>query len=50
MMIWFAGISLDTCCNNTNANKTTTKKALCCECGVFYTITHVDYRVISYKY
>ena len=26
------------------------KKTLSCECGVFYTITRVDYRVISYQY
>ena len=26
------------------------KKTLSCESGVFYTITHVDHRVISYKY
>ena len=30
--------------------QTNKKKKLSCECGVFYTITRVDYRVISYKY
>ena len=50
MMIWFAGILQDTCCNKTNENKTNEqKKKLSCECGVFYTITRVDYRVISYN-
>ena len=34
-----------------NENKTNTKKKkLSCEFGVFYSITRVDYRVISYKY
>ena len=27
-----------------------TKNKLSCEFGVFYSITRVDYRVISYKY
>ena len=27
-----------------------TNKKLSCEFGVFYSITRVDYRVISYKY
>ena len=27
MMIWFAGILQDTCCNKTNENKTTKKNA-----------------------
>ena len=45
MMIWFAGILQNTCCNKTNENKTNKKKTLSCECSVFYTITHVDYRV-----
>ena len=27
-----------------------TKNTLSCEFGVFYSITRVDYRVISYKY
>ena len=49
MMIWFAGILQYTCCNKTNENKTN-KKMLSFECGVFYTITRVDCRVISYKY
>ena len=48
MMTWFAGISQDACCNKTNENKTN-KKLLSCECGVFFTIMRVDYRVISYK-
>ena len=50
MIIWFAGIVQDTCCNKINENKTKNKNPLSCECGVFYTITRVDYRVISYKY
>ena len=51
MMIWFAGILQNIlCCNQTNENKTTKKKTLSCEFGVFYSITRVDYRVISYKY
>ena len=33
-----------------NENKTNNKKKLSCEFGVFYSITRVDYRVISYKY
>ena len=49
MMIWFAAILKNTCCNYTNENKTK-KNTLSCECGVFYTITRVDYRVFSYKY
>ena len=49
MMIWFAGILQNTCCNKTNENKTN-QTTLSCEWGVFYTITHVDYGVISYKY
>ena len=49
MMIWFAGISQNTCCNKTNNNKAN-QKTLSCECGVFYTITRVYYLVISYKY
>ena len=49
MMIWFAGILQNTCCNiKTNQNKT--NKKLSCECSVFYKITRVDYRVISYNY
>ena len=32
-----------------NENKTNKKKPSC-EFGVFYSITRVDYRVISYKY
>ena len=49
MMIWFAGILQDTCCNETNENKTNKKKNTECEFSVFYSIT-LDYRVISYKY
>ena len=49
MMIWFAGILQNTCCNQTNENKTN-QKTLSCEFSVFYSITRVDYRVISYKY
>ena len=49
MMILFAGILQNTRCNKTNENKTS-QKTLNCECGVFYTITRVDYRVISYQY
>ena len=48
MTILFAGILQITCCNKTNENKT--KKKVLCECGVFYTITRVGHRVISYKY
>ena len=50
MIIWFAGILKDTCCNKTNENKTKNKNPLSCECGVFHTTILVDYRVISYKY
>ena len=50
MMVWFAAILQDTCCNKTNENKTNKQKTLSSKCGVFYTITRVDYRVISYKY
>ena len=50
MIIWFAGILQDTCCNKTNENKTKNKNPLSCECGVFYTIMRVGYRAISYKY
>ena len=46
MMIWFAGISQNTCCNKTNENKTN-KKTLSCECGVFYTITHIDWHYVT---
>ena len=49
MIIWFAGILQNTCCNKTNENKTNLK-TLSCKCGVFYTIKRVDYRVISHKY
>ena len=49
MMIWFAGILQNTCCNKTDENKTN-KKNHWVECGVFYSITRVVYRVISYKY
>ena len=49
MMVWFAGILQNNCCNQTNKNKTN-QKTLSCECGVFFTIMRVDYRVISYKY
>ena len=48
MMIWLAGILQNTSCNKTNEIKH--KKTLSCECGVFFTIMRVDYRVISYKY
>ena len=34
MMIWFAGILQNACCNNANKNKTTTNKTLSCECGL----------------
>ena len=34
MMIWFAGILQNACCNNANKNKTTTGKTLSCECGL----------------
>ena len=34
MMIWFAGILQNTCCNKANKNKTTTKKTLSCESGL----------------
>ena len=50
MMIWFAGILQNTCCSKTNENKTNKKHWQSCECGVFYTITRVYHRVISYKY
>ena len=50
MMIWFAGILQDSCCNKTYENKTNQTKTLICECGLFYTIRRVDYRVISNKY
>ena len=50
MIIWFAGIVQDTCCNKINENKTKNKNPLSCECGVFHTTILVDYRVISYKY
>ena len=33
MMIWFAGILQNTCCNKANKNKTT-KKTLSCESGL----------------
>ena len=49
MMILFAGILQNTCCNKTNENKTN-QKTVSCESGVFYTITRVDYKVISYQY
>ena len=49
MMICFAGILQNTSCNKTNENKTN-KKTLSCEFGVFYSITRVAYRVVSYKY
>ena len=35
MMIWFAGILQNTCCNETNENKTN-KKTPSCEFSVFY--------------
>ena len=53
MMIWFAGILQNTCCNKTNQNKTNKKLwvvsvvSFTQQCD---TITRVDYRVISYKY
>ena len=49
MMIWFAGILQNTCCNKTKwmKIKQTKKKKLGCEFGVFYLITRIDYRVIS---
>ena len=50
MMIWFAGILQNTCCNQTNENKTNKQKTLSCEFGVFYSMTRIDYRVISYNY
>ena len=50
MMIWFAGILKNTCCNYTNENKTNEQKTLSSEFGVFFTITRVDYRVISHEY
>ena len=34
MMIWFAGILQNACCNNANKNKTTTNKTLSRECGL----------------
>ena len=46
MMIWFAGILQNTCCNNTNKNKTN-KKTLSCKCGVFYTITRIDWHYVT---
>ena len=48
-MIWFAGILQNTSCNKTNENKTN-KKTLSCEFAVLYSITPVDYRVVSSKY
>ena len=36
MVIWFAGILQNTCCNKINENET--KKTLSCEYGVFYTM------------
>ena len=35
---------------NENKTNNNTKKKLSCESGVFYSITRVDYGVISYKY
>ena len=46
MMIWFAGILQNTRCNNTNENKTN-KKTLSCKCGVFYTITRIDWHYVT---
>ena len=48
MMIWFAGILQNTCCNKTKWMKIKqSKKKLGCEFGVFYLITRIDYRVFS---
>ena len=49
MMIWFAAI-LKILVVITPMKIKQKKNTLSCECGAFYTITHVDYRVISYKY
>ena len=45
-MIWFAGISQNTSCTNSNENKTT-QKTLSCKCGVFYTITRIDWHYVT---
>ena len=61
MMIWFAGILQNTCCNKANKNKTTKKKTLSCESGLLTQLrafTGVErrvsvfyiYREISCKY
>ena len=46
MMIWFAGISQNTCGNKTNDNKAN-QKTLSCECGVFYKITHINWHYVT---
>ena len=49
MMIWFTGI-LENILVVSGQMKIKQTKQLSCEFGVFYSITRVDYRVISYKY
>ena len=46
MMIWFAGISQNTCCNKIDENKTN-KKTVSCECGVFFTIKRIDWNYVT---
>ena len=46
MMIWFAGILQNTSCNKTSENKTN-QKTLSCECGVFFTITRIDWHYVT---
>ena len=46
MMIWFAGISQNSCCNKIDENKTN-KKTLSCECGVFFTIKRIDWNYVT---
>ena len=45
-MTWFAGILRNTRCNKTNENKTN-QKTLSCKCGVFYTITRIDWHYVT---
>ena len=50
MRIWFAGILQNIVVVIRQMKIKQTKKTLSCEFGVFYPITLVDCRVISYKY
>ena len=47
MMIWFAGILQDTCCNKTDENKTNKKKTLSWVWCLFHNYARIDWHHVT---